>query len=238
MKLDLTLTDVTRMHDERICIAGVDADGRCIRPVVDGSNLWEDFLTSIRGCAIRAFSVVRLEMGEARPDPPHTEDWVFNPFATRYVKQLSRSEALALLRSVSDPDVASIFGAPITTDLGSYLHRGEGVRSLGTVRARRVVADRLDMKPDGRARLRLRFCDAASAEYTLSVTDLAFMRWTEGVLERSGDVPSAIAAVDRTLDVPEVHLRIGLSRNWEKHPDRCYLQITGVYPSREADLRG
>jgi hypothetical protein len=26
-----------------------------------------------------------------------------------------------------------------------------------------------------------------------------------------------------------VALRIGLARGWERHPDRCYLQITGVY---------
>lgn len=26
-----------------------------------------------------------------------------------------------------------------------------------------------------------------------------------------------------------IYLRIGLARGWVKHPDRCYLQITGVY---------
>jgi hypothetical protein len=26
-----------------------------------------------------------------------------------------------------------------------------------------------------------------------------------------------------------VFLRIGLSRGWDRHPDRCYLQVTGVY---------
>jgi hypothetical protein len=24
-------------------------------------------------------------------------------------------------------------------------------------------------------------------------------------------------------------LRIGLARHWEKHPERCHLQITGIY---------
>lgn len=31
------------------------------------------------------------------------------------------------------------------------------------------------------------------------------------------------------LQKAQVFLRIGLSRGWEKFPDRCYLQITGVY---------
>jgi hypothetical protein len=26
-----------------------------------------------------------------------------------------------------------------------------------------------------------------------------------------------------------VYLRIGLARGWEKYPDRCYLQVTGIY---------
>lgn len=27
----------------------------------------------------------------------------------------------------------------------------------------------------------------------------------------------------------QVYLRIGLARGWKKYPDRCFLQITGVY---------
>lgn len=31
------------------------------------------------------------------------------------------------------------------------------------------------------------------------------------------------------LQKAQVFLRIGLSRNWEKHPDRFFVQITGVH---------
>jgi hypothetical protein len=31
------------------------------------------------------------------------------------------------------------------------------------------------------------------------------------------------------LQSAQVFLRIGLARGWEKFPDRCYLQVTGVY---------
>ena len=27
----------------------------------------------------------------------------------------------------------------------------------------------------------------------------------------------------------KVYLRLGLARGWHKYPDRCYIQITGVY---------
>jgi hypothetical protein len=26
-----------------------------------------------------------------------------------------------------------------------------------------------------------------------------------------------------------VYLRVGLARGWDRQPDRCYLQVTGVY---------
>jgi hypothetical protein len=32
-----------------------------------------------------------------------------------------------------------------------------------------------------------------------------------------------------TLQRRTVFLRVGLARGWDRHPDRCYLQITGVY---------
>ncbi len=42
--------------------------------------------------------------------------------------------------------------------------------------------------------------------------------------------PDRIAAfVTERLVNSEVFLRIGLARGWKKYPDRCYLQITGVY---------
>lgn len=31
------------------------------------------------------------------------------------------------------------------------------------------------------------------------------------------------------LQAREVFLHIGLARGWKEHPDRCYLQITGIY---------
>ena len=41
-----------------------------------------------------------------------------------------------------------------------------------------------------------------------------------------GDIASEMTAL---LKSKEVLLRIGLARGWEEHPDRCYIQLTGVY---------
>ena len=34
---------------------------------------------------------------------------------------------------------------------------------------------------------------------------------------------------DRLGAAEEVFLRLGLTRPWEEHPDRCQLQVNGVY---------
>jgi hypothetical protein len=35
--------------------------------------------------------------------------------------------------------------------------------------------------------------------------------------------------VEHVLQGRQVFLRVGLTRGWAKHPDRHYLQLTGVY---------
>lgn len=40
---------------------------------------------------------------------------------------------------------------------------------------------------------------------------------------------NAAQSVTEDLQKSEIILRIGLARNWRKYPDRCYLQVTGIY---------
>ena len=61
------------------------------------------------------------------------------------------------------------------------------------------------------------------------VTDLAWRYYCDRQREQ-GISPQRIASSLATaLRRSQVYLRIGLARGWEKFPDRCYLQITGVY---------
>ena len=76
----------------------------------------------------------------------------------------------------------------------------------------------------------LAFTDAVGVDYSLSVTDLAFRYFLHALLAEGDRPPSEIG--DRmvgTLRETQVFLRIGLSRYWEKYPDRRFLQITGVH---------
>ena len=61
------------------------------------------------------------------------------------------------------------------------------------------------------------------------VTDLAWRYYCDRRRDE-GTSPQAIArALATALRSRQVYLRIGLARGWDKFPDRCYLQITGVY---------
>lgn len=229
VRREIVLTDVTRMREDRICIAGVDDKGRCIRPVVPDSNLWEGFLTCFPDRRIRPFTRLDLCMLDPKPDPPHTEDWTFSPWASRFIRQLDRSEAMSLLRSILDPSVSAIFGAPIHHEEGWFVQQGEGSRSLGTVMPRAVTEVEVYTAADRGVRVRITFTDNEGAGYRLSVTDLTLLRWCSANLEQSDDPAHLRDRLRRSLQRPGTILRIGLARHWAKHPDRCHLQITGVY---------
>lgn len=77
--------------------------------------------------------------------------------------------------------------------------------------------------------LPLTFSDS-SCSYRLSVTDLSLRSYLDYQrVCRRLDSTSAALGVLRVLSRGEVYLRIGLSRHWSKFPDRCYLQIKGIY---------
>jgi hypothetical protein len=42
-------------------------------------------------------------------------------------------------------------------------------------------------------------------------------------------VDELIPRLTRIFNQRTTFLRIGLARLWERYPDRCYLQVTGIY---------
>ena len=75
------------------------------------------------------------------------------------------------------------------------------------------------------------FDDAAGSRYNLAVTDLAFRFYLDHLRDREDLSPaqgiSRLTASIRASD--DVFLRIGLTRGFSDRPDRCHLQVTGVY---------
>ncbi len=230
MKASVVITDLTQMRGTRVCLAGYLADGTCVRPEPQDGELTQDWLYSDRRLVVRPFAVVELDLQYAISKPPHTEDWVIDEGYRNDGAVLDLEQQIDELEGIEDPSVAVIFGAPIQTGPGWYIPAGQGNRSLGTISPQRVWEVHLVQRESGRWDYRLAFTDRSGHRYSLAVTDLAFRRFLDYRTAHDGlSVEEASEHLTRVLQQSRVFLRIGLARPWEQFPDRCYLQITGVY---------
>jgi hypothetical protein len=152
----------------------------------------------------------------------------------RLVGVLPDAQRIAWLDASLSPSVRAIFGATVHADSsgqwGRYVRAGEGSRSLGTIAPSAIAALRYAHYPErGRWDYRLRFRDAAGEEFQFAVVDLPFRGRLDDLRNAGRSSEAAAHEVLTTLQRQSVYLRIGLARGWERYPDRCYLQITGVY---------
>ncbi len=225
----LTITDLTRMAHGNVCIAGYTPEGRCLRPVFHKGGIAEAWLFDEHGAiAVRPFATLAVTVAKHVPDPPHTEDHIIDP-VYHVAGRLSTSQQQALLTASADPTVAAIFGAPIHADAGWYIRAGTGTHSLGTVQPRAIEQVIYAEHPD-RWEYTFVFTDQAGAQYRLGVVDLALRASFDYLRAVQGVAPAEVARRGHAaISAGQVFLRIGLSRGWVKHPDRCYLQITGVH---------
>jgi hypothetical protein len=232
MKATLTITDLTRMQGDRVCVAGYLPDKTCIRPVLAKGGLTEEWLRVRGKVAIRPFAVIEFDVRGKTPLPlpPHTEDRIIDTTYRVRRAALTPEERAEWCAQAEDHDVAAIFGAAIYDEEGHFVLAGEGARSLGTVRVKRLDDVQFTPGANGRWQYRLTFTDQSGQRYRLPVTDLAFRMYLDYLRDQRAVPPEMVAhRLAAILQKNPVFLRIGLARGWERHPDRCYVQITGIY---------
>ena len=235
MKRRVAITDLTRMREGRVCLAGYvrEKSGalRCVRPLFRDGELTEAWLSDGAAVVVRPFAIVELDLRQHWPDSPHTEDWRVDPAYRVQRGMLSTDGRLKLLAGIVDADIASIFGAAIHREPGWYVKATEGHRSLGTIEPQEVTVIH-GPKPDGDGwAYRIAFADNAETQYRLSVSDLAFRCYLDEQRGRE-DAAAQRAAEDLTAtlrDADRLYLRIGLTRGWGEFRDRRFLQVTGVH---------
>jgi hypothetical protein len=230
MQTWLTITDVTRMHAGKVCIAGVADDGRVIRPIFARDGISEAWLYQDQTPIIRPFARLMFEYIRPRSQPPHTEDWIINPDFKRYDIPLSDVERRALLIKISFPSVRDIFQADIQSNPGRFLREGQGIRSLGTIKPAKIISSRISDQ-NGKCDYRLTFTDQTGVEFTLPIVDLTF-RYAVDHLRTNGNLSSNLINLflQAFFERYEVFLRIGVTRpTWVEHPHCCFLQITAIY---------
>jgi hypothetical protein len=229
MKKPIVITEVTRMQRGCVCIAGYDQHGHCIRPVLPPPGIRESALYAANQPVIFPSAKVEFEFVEPTPQPPHTEDVHYDPTSIKFIERQPVERWHKMLDKTLSQSVNAIFEQPILTDPGFYVMDGQGPRSLGTIRPRRITQVVYELSPDNKWQYRLRFEDHDGAAYRLTVTDLSWRYYCD--FQRThGNSPQQIAdSLLRSLQASEVYLRVGLARGWDKFPERCYLQLTGVH---------
>jgi len=229
VKKQLVITDLTRMQRGRVCVAGYDKDGQCIRPVRPPPGIGEDTLRRQGQPAVFPFAVVEYDLLEHRPQPPHTEDWLYDPAAVRFVRRIADANRARVFEWSLFDTVSAIFEQPILSDPGHYVMDGRGPRSLGTIRPQAILKAVYEPGPEGTWDYRLSFVDGETALYRLKIVDLTWHYYCDSRRE-ADHTPAQIAAeLTDVLKSSAVYLRLGLSRGWAKFPQRCYLQITAIH---------
>ena len=232
----LTVTDVFWMAGKQAGVAGVLEDGTPVRLRVGDSGPDEAWLKAAGRDYVTPFSTLRLQLGDAPQDisPLFPEERQAAPGGHRTLRMLDRPEIEAFLEETCSASVREIFGAQIHVDPGGgkdwYVARGEGERSLGTVKAAEVhsVTARRN-RDEGFMDFRLSFRDASGESYKLSIADLVSQSYF-AMLGDDGHSPQDVGrrVRDSLRQAQPLYLRIALSRPAEAHPDRCYLQVSGM----------
>jgi hypothetical protein len=227
MKTRLIITDLTRMYHQNVCIAGYTRSHECIRPVSTGGGIPETTLFRDHQAILYPFVEIELELIKPKSEKPHSEDYTYNPWSLRSVGEVQdREEVLGW--SLFD-SVEAIFEQEIHTDLGYYVLACQGPRSLGSIKPAGVLEVKYAPGAEGNWDYRLGFIDQKGTSYRLKIVDLTWQYYCDSLRDES-TAPKEIAdRITKDFAKRHIYLRIGLSRGWNKFPERCYLQITGIY---------
>ena len=226
---EICITDLTRMKEGRVCIAGITRDYKTIRPTTFG-GIYEIGLFRSGRPIIYPFAVVSYTLLNRGNRPaPHTEDWDYHTSSIRLVKTVDMPGRIKILSRMAVSEPEEIFGAPLLRGKGGhYLPVGAGCASLGTLKPHKVLG--VMYKSHGEKRqYRLGFETPSGNAYWLGVTDLAWRYYLDDLVMRGRSLEQVQQQMTTLVKRRPVWLRLGLANPYPKYPDRCHLQINGIY---------
>jgi hypothetical protein len=231
MKRVVAITDLTRMQGGYVCVAGQAEGGEWVR--LSAPRPHELELVVDGQAVLFPGAVVECDLQQHQPQPPHTEDYRYDPGSVRRLGRLAPEAWRSVLEQACFGSVREIFEQTIHDDHGRYILDGSGPRSLGTIQPAAIHQVHYAADATKKWDYRLGFYDAADAYYRLKITDLTWHRYCDSLRGPDSQPPAIAARLTQQLKAQRraggVFLRIGLSRGWREHPDRCYLQINGIY---------
>ncbi len=229
MRKRIVITDLTRMQQGKVCVAGYDKDHRCVRPVLYPKGILEKDIVREGQPVIFPFALVEFDFLKEDPNPPHTEDVHFTEGDFSFVQKVTQRRKV--LEWSLFPSVQEIFEQTIHTDFGYYVLDRQGPRSTGTIIPKEITAIIYEPGPEGAWDYRIIFRDGAGTQYRLKITDLTWHYYCDAMRREKfeNDHTRVTSHLTTLLMSGEVCLRIGLSRGWKKFPDKCFLQVNGIH---------
>ncbi len=229
----IVVTDVSRMGGERVCLAGVDADGRTWRPEPENRlGLQRIDLSTATGKLIRTGSVIEF-CGKPKDaiEPPHVEDVVYEG-EIKLIRQANESMWIKAIRATCFPSVNAVFDNLIQR--GRFVPPLSKTRSLGTIVPIASTVE-CSVTDTSKPAVRLKFTDSSGTEFVdWVINDLAFVDYVAHLLSSGKNHHGVETDVNvRLRKMPELFLRLGLTRPWSASgPEQCWTQITGIHSPR------
>ena len=218
--MEILVTDVTEMSGTNYCVAGWDAASkRMVRPLPAGGH-WPH--STIVKFGIKPGTVLKATpAGSATGAFPHrTEDTPIDSTS------ISTTQSSPDWLGSNSPDVSKTISEAFNDSLkwnkiyggvhqGVYVPKDTQCSSLGAVLIRK--ANLSFEEPFGKL---LAIVDDGSSKYQLSVSSHIYKAgW------KNGGVDSATQLLpNRAI----LHVRVGLARDFEGQPNRCYLMVNGI----------
>ena len=221
-KYRVLITDLTEYGALR-CVAGVDLeDNSMVRPEPGPAQFWQATSCAPDGPFVPG-NVVEFEATTPKPatDLPHlTEDRVVRgkPCA---IESYDPEKFIEHLGKLNTP-LEEIFGDQVKFENGKpYIEKGTECPSLfGTAVESTAVQFHESKYKDSPAKPRV-LLELPNGTADLSITALDLRE-----VHRAGGVKGLNS---RFESAKLIHLRLGLARAWDDYPDRCYMQVNGIY---------
>ncbi len=243
--MKVVILAVTRMHEDRICIAGINEDNQWVRPVKvypQSMDITDIFDKNTKKPIYEMFNIVDIPVIRKEGNPPHTEDVLIDSMKNpQVIGKIHTSGQEAFLVKHCENELFkghSLEDASKNPDSHQYKQISdlliEANRSLilvGPAKLHRAVlkidkTPRLDFDIPGYPDARSRPC-----------TDLNFIALCKRLLEENNaqEITLESPQLANILKTDKIFLGLGLSR---KFKGAFHTMIIGLYPIHDHESEG
>lgn len=210
-------------------MAGYDTEKLCIRPMLPPPGIFEQSLVVNKQPLVFPWAVIELDLIRPMPQPPHTEDYLYDPTSLRFERALKDEKKQREILGWSLFDNAQdIFEQEITDNKGFYVRDSIGPRSTGTLLPSFIKEVVYKQDAENKFSYRLVFKDK-SRWFNLKITDLTFNTYSHSLRGLGRDPDDIALDLTKLIKTRRTFIRIGLSRGWKDRPGLCFLQINAIY---------